>query len=133
MGNAVSKNGDLLNQSYAYDHIYVREYREGPDDYGWIDARVNGNINSGSQNVFVNGVAVARKGDTTSEDDTYSLGGWDYAYPSYVHSNATGSISGGSPTVYVNGSPIARQNDNYTNHAGQLGTIAGGSSNVFAG
>lgn len=72
---------------------------------------------SGSSNVFINGQAAGRKGDT------YQTHGCE------DHPSHSDSITGGSSSVFVNGTPIARVGDSvsYGN------TVSGGSSNVFAG
>jgi uncharacterized Zn-binding protein involved in type VI secretion len=72
-----------------------------------------------STDVFANGLGVERQGD-----------------PSVVHPHKVGkycvshtvTITGGSSTVFVNGKPIARVGD-----AIDLGSITGGSGDVFAG
>lgn len=72
-------------------------------------------VNSGSSNVFINGLPCSRKSDSCGS-----------------HSNGdtshNRSISGGSSTVFVNGVPIARVGDSVS--CG--GTLSNGSPNVNA-
>lgn len=72
---------------------------------------------SASGDVFVNGVAVHRKGDSWA-----------------VHCDSTpschdGKLAEGSSTVFVNGLPIGRVGDPIDCGS----TVASGSDNVFAG
>lgn len=75
------------------------------------------NSNSGSANVFCNGIAVHRVGDSWEEhcDSTPSC--------------HTGTLASGSGSVFVNGKAIGRIGDSVD--CGSL--VAAGSSNVFAG
>lgn len=73
-------------------------------------------INSGSSNVFANGIGVARLNDTSTVHCCPAAG---------CHST---TIAQGSSTVFVNGLPVARINDVMAD----TGTIAQGSSDVFA-
>lgn len=72
---------------------------------------------SGSPNVFVNGIAVHRQGDSWAVhcDPTLACHG--------------GTLAAGSATVFVNGLPIGRVDDPVD--CGSL--VASGSGNVFAG
>ncbi|MGE7092058.1 PAAR domain-containing protein [Lysinibacillus sp. NPDC048646] len=100
--------------------------------YDYISATIEGQINEGSSNVFVNGKEAVYSGAKTSEKDTYSVpSGW--SYDSGSHTSATGSVTGGSSTVFVNGKPLARKSDKVTTHGGSTPTISEGSSNVFSG
>jgi uncharacterized Zn-binding protein involved in type VI secretion len=71
----------------------------------------------GSGNVFVNGIAASRQGDS----NTVHLLPGD---PCPAHST---TISSGSSTVFVNGKQIGRVGDPTCT------SVAAGSSNVFAG
>ena len=71
---------------------------------------------SGSSNVFVNGIAVTRQGDHWV---THSNG----------DSSHDGTLAGGSGTVYANGKPVARIGDMISCGS----AVAKGSGNVFAG
>jgi uncharacterized Zn-binding protein involved in type VI secretion len=71
----------------------------------------------GSGNVFANGIAVSRQGDSNT---VHLLPG----SPCPAHSTV---ISAGSSTVYVNGKQIGRVGDPTCT------SVAAGSSNVFAG
>lgn len=137
MGNAIARRGDAIANSTAYDHIEVSEYDydpDGPDwDYGEVNATVYGSINSSNTTVFANGIPVSRNGDSTTESDSYSLGGWDY-YEGGAHTNiTTGRITGGSSTVFIGGVAVARKGDNINTHANTSSSITGGSANVFVG
>ena len=76
--------------------------------------------NSGSPNVFINGIPALRVGDSfethccTCED--------------MPHGCHDGTLKSGSSSVYVNGKPLGRIGDSVS--CG--GTVATGSGNVFA-
>lgn len=74
-------------------------------------------VNSGSSNVFVNGIGVSRLNDTSTV----------HCCPATGDCHST-TIAQGSSTVFVNGLPVARINDVMAD----TGTIAQGSSDVFA-
>lgn len=102
-----------------------------PFTYNDINATIDGEINEGSSNIFVNGKAVAFSGAKTLEKDTFSVpAGW--TYDSGNHTNANGSVTGGSTTVFINGKPLARNGDSVLTHAGSTTKINEGSSNVFS-
>ncbi|MFJ6207297.1 PAAR domain-containing protein [Lysinibacillus sp. NPDC092081] len=102
-----------------------------PYTYQDINATIDGEINEGSPNVFVNGKAVAFSGAKTLEKDTYTVpNGW--TTESGNHSSANGSIIKYSTTVFVNGKPLVRNGDSVLTHAGTTTKINEGSSNVFA-
>ncbi|MCM3341722.1 hypothetical protein M3650_24625 [Paenibacillus sp. MER TA 81-3] len=107
-------------------------WTEGYYQYDSIDATINGAVNGGSSNVFVNGMGVARQGDSTAETETYSIpSGWDLEHSD---GGGAGSITiGNSKSVFVNGSPIAVTGSTVSTHAGVSTTIKDGSSNVFIG
>lgn len=63
---------------------------------------------TGSPNVFVEGLSVARKGD-------------------HLKGSGTITILDGSPSVFVNNLPVARKDDLDSD-----GTLTGGSPSVFA-
>lgn len=161
MGNAVSVVGNKITDGTASNHINIKKsnsptceagygsdgvwysgyFQNGvcygvltpsPDSTDRINATIKGSIDDGSQNVFVEGKAVAFVGSKTKEEDTYNLpSGWSYV--SGKHTNANGSVSAGSSTVFVNGKAIARKGDTVTTHANSSTTINEGSSTVFAG
>lgn len=102
-----------------------------PDSNDKISANIEGEINDGSSNVFIEGKAVAFNGSKTNEKDSYSLpSGWSYVSGS--HSSANGSVTKGSTTVFANGKAIARKGDEVTTHANSKTTINEGSTTVFA-
>jgi len=74
---------------------------------------------AGSSNVFVNGIAVSRQGDTNT---AHLLPG----VPCPAHAAV---ITTGSSTVKVNGKGCGRVGDAITSCT----SVAAGSSNVFAG
>lgn len=133
----VAIKGAKIQNSMAPNHIQVRKLN--PDTippyssyiYDYINATIEGEINEGSSNVFVNGKEVVFSGAKTTENDSYSLpDGW--TYDSGAHTNTNGSVTNGSPTVFVNGKPLGRKGDAIKTHAGSNAIITEGSSNVFA-
>lgn len=74
----------------------------------------------GSGDVFVNGIAVSREGDTWAPHN---------GRPDDTHAYEVGKTVSGSSTVFVNGKPLARIGDIVDG----ADKIAGGSSDVFAG
>jgi len=102
-----------------------------PYTYQDINATIDGEINEGSPNVFVNGKAVAFSGAKTLEKDTYTIpNGW--TIESGNHTSANGSITRGSPSVFVNGKSLVRNSDAILTHADSTTKINEGSSNVFS-
>jgi uncharacterized Zn-binding protein involved in type VI secretion len=96
---AISRVGDSLTTGHGCDSTTI--------------------IESGSPNVFVNGLAVARIGDPT---------------PIHLEPGGAGCvphvavITEGSSSVFVNGLAVARVGD-----AVDIGAMTQGSPNVFAG
>ncbi|MDR0475539.1 MAG: PAAR domain-containing protein [Treponema sp.] len=78
---------------------------------------VSGPIVSGSGNVFANGRAVARLGDSVTHSCPHC---------------GTGVISSASGVVFANGIGVARLGDAVT-YPGGSGTIVSASGDVFAG
>lgn len=76
-------------------------------------------IAEGSANVFANGIAVSRRGDSSA---VHAVLRSDKCVPHAV------PIAGGSSTVFVNGIAVARVGDGI-----DAGAISGGSPNVRAG
>ena len=119
------------NSSYCVYTYYVScncdEY--GCDScprYSYSSATVNGKITTGSNNVFVNGIAMAHAGSTVATDARCPS--------SYEGSSSgDGSVTGGSSTVFVNGKAVAFKGSAYRAHTGDTSTISGGSNNVFVG
>lgn len=74
---------------------------------------------SGSGDVKVNNIGVVRQGDNWAPHTPP---------PPDIHAGQTHQTSNGSATVFANGKPLARIGDPVEDD-----TIAGGSSNVFAG
>jgi len=72
---------------------------------------------TGSANVFINGIGVVRKGDTMIE----------HSYPGPCCAPHSPACDTFSDNVYANGENIARVGDAYDNHI-----ILSGSPNVFA-
>ncbi|MDD1502586.1 PAAR domain-containing protein [Lysinibacillus sp. CNPSo 3705] len=102
-----------------------------PYIYDNINGTIDGEVNEGSSNVFVNGKAVAFSGAKTLEKDTYTVpNGW--TVESGNHTSAHGSITRGSSTVFVNGKPLVRNGDSALTHANSTTKINEGSSNVFS-
>lgn len=145
MGNAVAIVGNKLTQSTVTQNYTARVWDSckswsvetgciGGYDYPQKSAlkNINGEIKSGSSNVFINGKAVAFQTSQTNENDSWNQPS-DYYSGATLHTNATGSVSSGSSTVFINGKPLARQGDNVTTHEGNTTTIAEGSLNVYAG
>lgn len=77
------------------------------------------NSTGGSSNVFVNGKAAHRQGDSWASHCSIKR-----RYPCH-----SGALSGGSSTVFVNGKPLGRIGDGVSCGS----AAASGSSNVFAG
>ena len=139
--NITKPNSPTCEAGYMYDGIWYSGYFQNGVCYGvetpspnsndQIDASIEGSIQNGSSNVFVEGKAVAFNGSKTIENDSYALpSGWSYV--SGKHSNANGTVSEGSSTVFVNGKAIARKGDKITTHANSQTTINEGSATVFA-
>lgn len=80
-----------------------------------------GNINSGSPNVFTNGLPAARITDTSGE----------WTVPDCT--TGTGVIISGSGNVFINGLKAARKGDTVDPHTDVNGVITTGSPNVFIG
>jgi uncharacterized Zn-binding protein involved in type VI secretion len=74
---------------------------------------------AGSSNVFVNGIAVSRQGDTNTA----------HLLPGVPCPSHAAVITTGSTTVKVNGKGCGRVGDSITSCT----AVAAGSSNVFAG
>ena len=74
-------------------------------------------LGSGSPDVFINGRAAGRVGDT------YAVHGCD------IHPSHSGHISSGSSSVFINGKPAGRIGDAVS--CG--GSVAEGSPDVFIG
>ncbi|MCY9532520.1 MULTISPECIES: PAAR domain-containing protein [Paenibacillus] len=137
--------GARTNPSVASNHVRKYRYVEGNTclreredgscakynevrETDYTDAYISGVINSDRvSNVFVNGRPVACTGDSVTETESYSLGGWKL---DYSDEGGTGHITGGSSTVYVNGRQVATAGSSVTTHARTTTTIAEGSSNV---
>lgn len=90
--------------------------RLGDKDTGHDDCAPTALVTA-SPDVFINGKAAGRQGDS------YSPHGCK------VHPSHSGVISGGSDTVFINGKPAARIGDAV--NCG--GTVAEGSSDVWIG
>ena len=90
--------------------------RVGDNDTGH-DACGPTALTSGSPNVFVNGKAAGRVGDTYAP------------HGCVVHPAHAGAISSGSGSVYINGKPAGRVGDSVS--CG--GSVAAGSGNVSVG
>lgn len=79
-------------------------------------------ISAGSRDVFINSIAAARQGDSSTPHLKPGPG----KPPCSIHS---ASISRGSSTVFVNGIPLARVGDPLSGCT----SVAQGSPDVFAG
>lgn len=75
----------------------------------------------GSPNVFADGMAVHRVGDSW---DTHTC-----THPEIPHGSHSGSLASGSSSVFVNGLPVGRVGDPVDCGS----TVATGSNDVFAG
>lgn len=106
------------------------DWVSGYNTSGTASATIDGEVNSGSSNVFVNGVGVARNGDSTTERDTANIpSGWSR---NGGDTGGSGSVSGGASNVYANSSKVALSGTSVRTHAGVNTSISGGSSNVYA-
>lgn len=80
----------------------------------------------GSGNVFANNIPIARIGDLTT-GHSCPPGGWWNSVP----------VETGSGSVFVNNIPIARMGDTHVGHwcgiSFHKGTVVTGSGNVFSG
>lgn len=90
--------------------------RLGDNDTGH-DACAPTVLATGSPNVFINGRAAGRVGDSYAPHGCIN------------HPSHSGTIASGSASVYINGKPAGRVGDAVS--CG--GTVAEGSSNVFIG
>lgn len=88
----------------------IIRYNASPPDG---DSDGNEVVGTGSPNVFVNSLSVARVGDSLVDTDN--------------DNDSPITIVSGSPTVFANNIPVARQGDSDTD-----GTLTGGSPSVFA-
>ena len=117
---SVEVDGQTYTQTYSIQAVSPAGYAKlGDIAYCPNDAHgclacphpVKGPINTGSPNVFINGLPAARVGDTG------------------VHAACCGpnmfEIIGGDSSVLINGRPAARIGD-ATKHCGGAGTIEGG-------
>lgn len=79
--------------------------------------------------MFIRGKAVALQGDTTTENDTYSLpsGG---EYVGGAHNGASGSVTSGSSKMFLGGRPVAMVTSSVRTHAGTNTTISSGDSKM---
>lgn len=135
--NSVTASGHIStkywNSSYCsggYIDGVCQGWSGGYYSYSSTSAVINGTIREGSSNVYVNGIGVARSGDSVTETDSFSLsGGWSQ---DGSHSSGTGQISSGVSGVYVNGSKLAIVGTSVSTHASVSTTIKDGSSNVYA-
>lgn len=131
MSNGVARVGDTISGTCT--GIYERYETVGHDSDGhpirrWVQyeesGTVTGIITSGSPDTFIDGLAVARVGDTVSITKTYP------------HSNhiddleVTGVISSGSDAMLVNGKKVACVGSKI-NASNVTATIERGSSTVF--
>ena len=76
---------------------------------------------SGSPNVFVNGIAAHREGDSWAVHTC--------THPEMPHGSHDSVLASGSSSVYVNGKQLGRIGDPVACGS----SVASGSSNVFAG
>lgn len=137
----MTKSNNPTCEAGMKDGVYYTGYWQGgvcmgiltpqPNSNNTIDAKINGTITEGSNNVFVNNKEVTFKNAKTTESDTYNLpSGWNYV--SGKHTNTNGAVNQGSSKVFVNGKEVSRKGDNVRTHANTTTTIKDGSSNVFA-
>lgn len=130
----VAVNGNTTNPSYASGHVKMRRWisteEGGYYQYSTTGATIKGTINAKSQSfVKISGSNVAVKGDSVSEQDSYSIpSGWS-GYGN--HSTGTGKVTGGSSFVFINGTGVASTGSSVQTHASTTTTINSGSDFVF--
>jgi len=147
----VAHTDSTIQQSTKVNHVrYVEQYIAGYDPVGgfpyfgfatwYSNALINGTVTSGSNNVFVNGKAVACVDSQTSENWTADpmpyphYGGWIIEVTPGTSGSGTGTVSIGNPNnVFVNGKSVATIRSQVTTHLGSNTMIDIGSSNVFIG
>ncbi|MCY9707638.1 hypothetical protein M5X00_29625 [Paenibacillus alvei] len=104
--------------------------------YGYsTSADIDGTCNATSNGVFVNGSNPVLQGDSTREQDAYSIPHSDYFNVRGNHSSANGRVSSGNgKNVFIGGKSVSISGSTVTTHAQTRTTINGGSSsNVFIG
>lgn len=122
MSNGALRKDDSLFGTASY-HKEIPENNDNipqkEDDLPDI-VEVSGKIITGSNNVYINNKAAARKDDITQEidicDDDYQ----------------NGKIGSGSNSVFINNKPAARKKDTLIQHKG-FGEFTTSSDNVFIG
>ncbi|MDF2535125.1 MAG: motif [Bacillales bacterium] len=111
--SGIARQGDAITGTTNGEH--AGHYDEwGSPIHG--SSTISGTITSGSPNVFINGKAVARAGDSTIESDACDSG-------------QSGSLRSINRGVFVNGLPVALNGDAINPHNGTAHIVAG-SGNV---
>jgi uncharacterized Zn-binding protein involved in type VI secretion len=139
----VARDGDSINNSTSYNHVYYRvwdscdsiEYDDdgnpycvGGYDYHYANATISGKVQS-TRNVYVNGKSIAVASDTTNETASWSVSG---EVVSHNGTSGSGTISSGNNKgVYANGKLVAIVGSSVTTFVGGTTSISQGSSNVF--
>jgi uncharacterized Zn-binding protein involved in type VI secretion len=139
----VVRDGDNINNSISYNHVYYRVYDPcdsigydengdpyciGGYDYYYANATISGKVSS-SRNVYVNGKPITIVGDRTIETASWSVNGEIVSHKGY---NGNGTVtSGNNKNVYVNGKLVAIVGSSITTFVGGTTSISQGSSNVF--
>jgi len=112
MAKAARKNDSVSGTFHGEHGGHIPPHDSGP---------ISGSIQTGSPDVFINGIPAARKdldyANISDEDDN--------------ESNHT--IIEGSPTVFINNKSAAREGDQITPHRGDQIKISSGSSDVEIG
>lgn len=107
-----------------YDCSY---YTGGYDDYTGGSTTIHGTVVASSK-MKVNGVSVAKVGDSVTETETPSL-------PSGAvnignEEGGTGNVTSGSSKVFINGVAVAKVGSSVQTHTTPTTTIADGDSKV---
>lgn len=115
-GEDENGNPIIIGYDPIYDWVYYEE-----------DGVVTGTINNNGSNVKVNGVSIARIGDSVSLTK-------HYAHNNHTDPlNITGTITSGSNSVKANGRGVARVGDSVSASGCWGITITSGSNNINAG
>lgn len=120
--------GARTNSSVASDHVEIEERHDDHYHDGTTSATIDGTLNGGSSNVYVNGRQASCNGDPVTETESYSIpSGWRWKSSD---GGGMGYVTSGSSNVFVNGRQAATAGSSVTTHAGTTTSIAEGSSNV---
>lgn len=139
----VARNGDNINNSTSYNHVYYRVWNSckyigydedgdpyciGGYDYYYANATISGYVQS-NKNVYVNGKSIVTIDNQTVETASWSVGGEVVSHKGY---GGNGRVtSGNNKGVYANGKLVATVGSSVTTFVGGTTTISQGSNNVF--